>query len=266
MLFSIDPAVIIEGNAQALNPDLDLYNLKNGFSPKGATYRDEFIREFQTQVGKRNNQLIKNALDRLEKINAGKGQYRDDEMFVVPGANSNGSNNKLFSQDVRLLSHTRKAWPLLRPDGSIVTQVVHTVRVPENLTSNTPSLEAGALTTTVRRFLNTYAVRVTDDFGYDEDSIRGIDWSSSYSNPPGSVEGITVPLLAMGMTGHWEFLAAETISEHAKSADKTIAFVEGATHGYTTCTKCEKTPGQFGNTLKTTYDYVDGWLSKKGRF
>ena len=146
-----------------------------------------------------------------------------------------------------------------------MTQVVHSVRVPENLTSHTPSLEKGGLTTTVRRFLNTYALRVTDDFGYDEDSIRGIDWSSSYSNPPGSVEGVTVPLLAMGMTGHWEYLAAETIYEHAKSADKTIAFVEGATHGYTTCTKCEKYPGQFGNTLKTTYDYVDSWLSKKGR-
>jgi hypothetical protein len=32
------------------------------------------------------------------------------------------------------------------------------------------------------------------------------------------------------------------------------------------CTKCEKTPGQFGDTVKTTYDYVDGWLSKAGRF
>jgi hypothetical protein len=266
MLFSIDPAVVSEDNAHALNPELDLYNPKNGFNPKGSTYSDEFIRRFQVQVGKRNNQLIKNALDRLGKISAGKGQYSDDEMFAVPGANSGGPNNKLFSQDVRLLSHTRKAWPLLRPDGSVVTQIVRTVRVPENLTSLTPLLETGALTTTVRRFLNTYALRVTDDFGFDEDSIRGIDWSSSYSNPPGSVEGITVPLLTMGMTGHWEFLAAETIYEHAKSADKTIAFVEGATHNFTTCAKCEKYPGQFGNTVKTTYDYVDNWLSKKGRF
>jgi hypothetical protein len=266
MLFSIDPAVVSEGDAQVLNPDLDLYNVKNGFDPKGSTYNDEFIRKFFTNVARRNNQLIKNALDRLDKISAGKGQFRDDELFVVPGGSSSGPNNKLFSQDVRLLSHTQKAWPLLHPDGTATTQIVHTVRVPENLTSFTPSLETGALVTTVRRFLNTYAVRVKDDFGFDKSSIRGIDWSSSYSNPPGSVEGITVPLLAMGMTGHWEFLAAETIYEHAKSADKTIAFVEGATHGYTTCTKCEKTPGQFGDTQKTTYDFVDSWLSKKGRF
>jgi hypothetical protein len=108
--------------------------------------------------------------------------------------------------------------------------------------------------------------RVGDDYGFDADSFRGIEWASSYSCPPSSVEGVTVPLLAMGMTGHWEFLAAETIYEHARSADKSIAFVEGATHGYTTCTACEERPGQFGDTLKTTYDYVDAWLGREGRF
>lgn len=266
MLFSIDPAVVGEDSGQLLNPELDLFNPRNGFSPKGPTYTEPFLRGFFAAVAKRNNQLIKTALDRLEMINAGKGRYRDDEPFVVPGASFVGSNNRLFSQDVRLLSRTRRAWPLLRADGSTVVQVVHSVRVPENLTSNTASLERGALTTTVRKFLNTFAVRVGDDYGFDADSFRGIDWASSYSCPPSSVEGVTVPLLAMGMTGHWEFLAAETIYEHARSADKSIAFVEGATHGYTTCTACEKVPGQFGDTLKTTYDYVDGWLSKEGRF
>jgi hypothetical protein len=68
------------------------------------------------------------------------------------------------------------------------------------------------------------------------------------------------------MTGHWEYLAAEIIYENSASADKSIAFIEGATHVFTTCKPCEKTPGQFGDTLKTTYDYVDGWLSKPGRF
>ena len=64
----------------------------------------------------------------------------------------------------------------------------------------------------------------------------------------------------MGLTIYYSF------KSNAKSADKTIAFVEGANHGYTTCTRCEKTPGQFGDTLETTYDYIDGWLSKSGRF
>lgn len=68
------------------------------------------------------------------------------------------------------------------------------------------------------------------------------------------------------MTGHWEGLAAETIYEHARSADKSIAFIEGAEHGYQTCKPCEKVPGEFGDTTKTTFDYIDGWVMKPGRF
>jgi hypothetical protein len=265
VLFSLDPAVGDE-DQQTLNPEFDLFSPKNGFNPAGSTYSDEFIRKYQGAEGKRNDLLIKAALDRLAAIKAGKSRYNDDEPFFVPGASFYGANNKLFPQDVELMSHTRKAWPLLRADGSVVTQVVHSVRVPENTASLTGSMERGALKTTVRTFLSTYAVRVTDDYGYDADSVHGVDWSSCYSCPPANVEGIGVPTLVMGMTGHWEYMASETIFEHSKSADKTLVYVEGATHNYITCTNCEKYPGQFGNTMKTTYDYVDSWLSKKGRF
>lgn len=265
-LFSLDPAVTNENRPQELNPELDLFNPKNGFDPKGANYSDEFIGKFQAAEGKRNNQLIKTALDTLAAIKAGKSRFDDDEPMIIPGGSFRGYNNRLFAQDVQLLSHTRKAWPLLHADGTVTTQIVPTVRVAENPASNSGSLERGGLTTTAHDFLTTFAIRVTGDFGYNEDTIRGVDWNSSLTCPIGSAEGITVPLLAMGMTAHWEYLAAEYIHEHAKSADKTVAFVEGATHGYTACKKCEKTPGQYGDTVKTTYDYIDSWLSKPGRF
>jgi hypothetical protein len=265
-LFSIDPAVIDEGSGQTIDPKLDLYNPQNGFDPNGAKYSAEFTRRFQTAVGKRENRLIRMALDRLQKINLGQGRFNDDEPFVIPGANYNGFNNKFFAQDTRFLSRTRKAWPLLHKDGALTTEIVHTVRVPENTNSTTPSMERGALKTTVRKFLGTFAVRVGDDFAFDENSIRGVAWTSSYTTPAASVQNVKVPLLTMGMTGHWEYLAAEIIYENASSADKSIAFVEGATHGYSTCTKCEKTPGQYGDTLKTTYDYIDSWLAKPARF
>jgi hypothetical protein len=266
MLFSLDPAVSDEASGRKLDPQLDLFNPQNGFNPAGSRYTGEFTSRFLAGVGRRNNRLIQSALERVKEIEAGKGRFSDDEPFVVPGGSFLGFNNKLFAQDTRLLAHTRKAWPLLRADGSQIRQVVPSVRIPENLISNTESLEKGALKTTVRKFLSTFAVRVSEDFGYDEDSIHGVDWSSSYNCPAGNVETITAPLLTLGMTGHWEYLATELIYEHAKSTDKTIAFVEGATHLFTTCIKCERTPGQFGDTLKTTYDYVDSWLSKSGRF
>jgi hypothetical protein len=122
------------------------------------------------------------------------------------------------------------------------------------------------LKTTVNSFLSTYAIRVTGDYHYDETSLYGVEWNSSWSNNPGNADGITVPFLTMGMTGSFEAASAETIHNHVKSADKTLVFIEGASHGYPPCKACEKTPGQFGDTVKTIYDYADNWLSKPGRF
>ncbi len=265
-LFSIDPAVIGNDSGMTVRPELDLWNPRNGFDRAGSNYGPEFVRRFQSAVAAKERELIKAALARLAAIEAGKGRFADDEPFLVPGGGSTGPNNKLFAQDTRLMSHTRKAWPLLHAGGSTTNEVVHTVRVPQGAESLTSSLGRGALNTTVRSFLTNSAIRVSDDFGFDESTVRGVDWSSSYSSPPGNVKDISVPLLVMGMTGGWEYLASETIYENARSSDKTLAFVEGASHGFTTCRQCEKTPGQFGDTLKTVYDYVDRWLSQKGRF
>jgi hypothetical protein len=77
---------------------------------------------------------------------------------------------------------------------------------------------------------------------------------------------VTVPLLIMGMTGNWEYLASETIYENASSRDKTMVFVEGAGHLFTSTIHCEKYPGEFGETEKTTFDFVDKWLESSGRF
>jgi pimeloyl-ACP methyl ester carboxylesterase len=266
MIFSLDPAVTDESTGYKLDPKLDLFNPQNGFNAAGSGFSAAFVRRFQSAVGARNNRLIAAAQSRMAAIAAGKGRFNDDEPMIIVGGNFLGSSNRLFAQDTKLLSHTRNAWPLLKKDGTAVTQIVHSVRVPENNSSLTASLERGALTTSTQRFLSSFALRTGADFSYDEDSIRGMDWTSSFSSPEGNVQGITVPLLTLGMTGHWEYLASEIIYENAKSVDKTLAFVEGATHVFTTCTKCEKVPGEFGDTQKTTYDYVDGWLSKPGRF
>ena len=123
-----------------------------------------------------------------------------------------------------------------------------------------------AINTTVRNFLIDNAVRVSDDYYFDEDSVHGVDWTSTYASPPGNIENIRVPSLFMGMTGNYEYLAAETIYANSAATDKSLAFVEGASHMYSTCKQCEKTPGEFGDTIKILYDYADKWLSKKGRF
>jgi hypothetical protein len=267
-LFSLDPAVVDEDNGQTLYPALDMYNPENGFNPKGSIYSAEFKARFFAAQGERMNQLIARAQDRLQKIQAGKGRFSDDEPFIIPGAN--GVQNKLNAQDLALQAHTRNAWPLLHSDGSITTEIIHSVRVPRFTQSLTPSLLHGAITTTVRKFLSTWAIRTTPTYSYDASSFNGIDWASSYADEVDSIRGITKPLLQMGMTGSYEFSASETVREHAKSVDKTLAYVEGAVHGFTPCTECAVAqglpPGHYGDTVKTMYDYIDQWLSKPGRF
>jgi hypothetical protein len=266
-LLSLDPAVKSEDNGKLLDPKLDLFDPANGYDPNGSKYSDEFIRKYQKAQGERNNRLIDTALERLHAIEGGKGKYADDEPFIVPAGAQNSFNNKLFPQDIRLLSHTRKAWPLIHPDGSITNQIIPCVRRAKNDKSFSGSYRLGSIKSTVRTYLNSSAVRVTDEFGYNDDSMYGIDWLSSYSCTPGNMMGVSAPLLVMGMTGGYEFIAAEIIHENTpKIKDKTIAFVEGATHGFNTAKDCEEHPGQFGDTMKTLFDYVDKWLSQKGRF
>ena len=265
-LLSLDASVTDERDGQRFDPALDLWSEANGFSPSGAHYSADFAKRWFAAVNARNNRLIDAALTRLQAIQAGTGAYVDDEPFDVPGGSFFGPNNKFFSQDTRYLAHTKAAWPLLHKDGKITVEIVHSVRLPAGLQRQTQSYMNGAEKSTVLHYLGQNAVRTTADFAITEDGFRGIQWASSYNTPVGNAPFITKPLLTMGMTGNWEYLNAELIYNAAGSKDKTVAFVEGATHPFYVCKSCEKTPGEYGDTVKTLFDYVDQWLSKPGRF
>ncbi|MGN0968323.1 MAG: alpha/beta hydrolase [Oscillospiraceae bacterium] len=262
-LFGVDPAIVEEGNALVINESLNMFNPANGYSPEGCTYSEEFLKRFFKAQSDRNNRLIDYALERLAAIEAGKGMYADDEPMIIAGSSNIGPNNKLFPQDPRLLSRTKEARTLLHKDGVITNEIVHTVRKPKHLHSWTGTLAMGALNTTVKKFLDYFAVRSLDGYGYDACEVHGIDWKSSYNCTPGNVMGITSPMLIVAMTAGYEFSAAETIYNNAASADKTIAFVEGANHDFFPEKECERFEGEFGDTVKTLFDYVDQWLSAR---
>jgi len=65
------------------------------------------------------------------------------------------------------------------------------------------------------------------------------------------------------MTGHYWMVPAEIFLQHAASDDKQLAFVEGASHNLTPCTACEHYPGEYGVTVKITFDYVSAWLRER---
>lgn len=259
-LLSLDPAVTDESGAKNLNPEYDLFDPGLGYKAEGAEYSAEFIAKYQRAQAERNERLIQRALDRLEVIEGGDGLYEDDEPFIVPAGSQIAPNNKMFPQDIQLLAHTKGEWPLLHADGSVTTQVIPSLRKPKFDHSFSKSYEMSAMVSTVRTYLANSAVRTEEGFGYDDTHIYGVNWDSSYSCTPGNVQHITVPMLIMGMTGGYEFLAAEVVYEKAASRDKTLAFVEGASHNFTVEPSVEEYPGQYGHTETVVFDYVDAWL------
>ena len=260
-LLSLDPAVKCDCNGVDLDPAYDLAK-QEGYDPNGSHYSEDFIAKYQKAQAVRNEKLINKALERLEVINSGKGNYRDDEPWIVAGATQIAPCNRLFPQDIRLLSHTKNEWPLIHADGSITTGIIPSLRKARKAMPFTSIYGMGTMITSVKTYLSAQAVRTTEEFGYDETHIYGIDWDSTYCCTPGNMRGVKAPLLLMGMTGGYECLAAEMIYELAASEDKTLAFVEGASHMLWPAKECEEFPGQFGDTVKLTFDYAAAWLDK----
>lgn len=214
----------------------------------------------------RNNRILNYAQERLKSIKAGQGKYDDDEPFTIPAAVYIGTNNLYITQDTRALHHTTHPWTLLQKNGT-TKKVVTSVRTPSTFKDVSKSWQDAALKTTIRRYLSTLAVRASDNFDIKADNLEGVDYDSTQMAPISSIKGVTVPLLTMGMTGHYEYLNAEKIHLAARNSNDTaIAFVEGAQHTIDTCTDCESYPGEFGNTTTTCFNYVADWLSLSGRF
>ena len=263
-LFSLDPCVVQEDNGMIRDTALDPYDPANGYMSDGTTrYTESFKSAYELAQVERYNRLIATAEDRLSLIDEGKGNFMEDEPFIVPGADQGLMNNKLYPTDTSLLAHTKYEWPLLHSDGTETTQIVSSVRMAMSITSSSERYN-DSLPTTVRNFLSNVAVRVSEDFSINEDGVEGIDWSSNITCVPGNVQKIQSPMLIMGMTGSWEYLAAEEIYLNAgECQDKVLIFVEGASHGIVPNTRAESYPGEFGDTEKTTYDYMANWLIER---
>lgn len=260
-LLSLEPGIVKETSARNLKPGFELFDPVNGYAPEGSHYAEEFVKNYHRAQEERNERLIDYALERLKKIEKGEGEFDDDEPFIIAGGSQIAPNNKLFPQDIRYLSHTQEKYNLIHADASVTNEVIRTLRKP-HFDRNTVTInEMATDMTTIKTFLTCSCIR-TKGFGYDKTHIYGIDWDSGFSCTPGNIRHVTVPLLIMGMTGSYEFLAAEQIYKNAASQNKTIAFVEGAGHNFVPQEDAEEYKGQFGDTVKNCFDYVDRWLDE----
>jgi hypothetical protein len=104
--------------------------------------------------------------------------------------------------------------------------------------------------------LSANAVRSTN-------SLDGIDDCSSNNSTICAVQSISVPELFAAMGAHYFIRDVEREYDVAKTKDKDYVVIEGAVHGFTPCTACETTPGQYANSEKNFFDYVAAWLNAR---
>jgi hypothetical protein len=259
---AVDPAVV---DGKRTRADLDMYAPVNGYDPKtgAAHYSADFLKRFYAAQSARNAELVDRAVARLKLIEQGKGEFKDDEPLVIPGAVDGGDGASPYLLDMSLQAHTKRPHTLLKADGASPEVIVPSVRAPTGLqdaSRNVGTLCCASLNYTVKRFLSNDALRTTKDFAVTADDIVGVDWRSSLRSTPGSAEGITVPTLVLAMSCFHFVVADEIIYDHLAAKDKTYAVVEGALHEFNPCKP------EYGDTTKRTFDFVDGWLSKPGRF
>jgi pimeloyl-ACP methyl ester carboxylesterase len=243
-----------------LNP----FDPANGFNPNGkSTYSKSFQRAYNAAQADRMNDWINQAL-RIRALMA-QGQWRfpdNDSIIIARGGGSQaggGDPANLFVPDTDILCCTEKPQKLLQNDGSIVTQIVKSVRLPNpNIAQGNEEFDGGTKNLTVTAFLSANAIRATDSMDYKQ-----IDWCSTNNSTPCALQHITVPILITAMGAHYFHVDAEQFYEnYAASADKEFVIFAGMTHGIGPCNACPG--GPYNNQVTNYWNYLFNWI--KDRF
>jgi hypothetical protein len=263
-LHNLNPSVTIEGGKRLVDPALDPFDPKNGFNPRGTShYSKEFRDRYFAAQAKRMNALIDAALAAQARIKNGDHPYPDDDIVIIPsGGNPGpgaGGNAALATLDPSIADMMSTARPekLLRNDGSIETEIVHSVAVsePEMAVTNR-AFDTGTKVFTLKSFLSANATRATN-------ARDGIDYCSSNNSTTCAVQSISVPMMIAAMGGYQFIRDDEKIFEKSASKDKDYLVIEGALHSFAPCTACEGKKGQYSNTVKNLFDYIRDWTNKR---
>jgi pimeloyl-ACP methyl ester carboxylesterase len=244
-LRSLNPAVTDERDPRKLDPALDPFSPVNGYDRTRPHYSEAFKQRYFRAQAARMNRLIDLARAALAA--------KDDDVFVV----ARGEGARLMELDPSVHHGTVKPQKLLKNDGTIATQIVESVRpIGRGSEAQNASFANGTRLLTARSFLSANAIRARD-------SMDDIDWCSSNNSTPCALRAISIPLLVTAMGAHYFIRDNEIHYEVAASADKDFVVLEGATHGIRPCTACERTPGQYSNSVRNFFDYVQRWIDAR---
>lgn len=262
LLRSLNGSILDEASGRA-DRALDPYDPANGYRADASShYGADFQRRYFAAQSARMNALIEAVVARRDLIAAGRGPYPDNDLVAIPRGGNPGAGpggaSQLHSLDVDVaLRRTHAPRKLLRDDGTVVEQIVHSVSPPELETkATTESFDRGTKLLTIRSFLSTQAVRSTN-------SLDGIDHCSSNNSTVCAVGATRVPLLVMGMGGYLFIRDSEEEFEAARAEDKDLVFIEGATHGFTPCRGCAANPEAYGHSVQNLFDYVARWTRER---
>ena len=257
-LRSVNPAISDERPGQ-VDPKLDPFAAKNGFSPTGPShYSESFKKHYFAAQSARMNRLIDVALRQLQRIDSGKDTYSDDAPFNIPGFD----NARLLSLDSSIRHTTVQPEKLLKNDGTVVTQVVESVAPPrpELAKLNRTFSEGARGDLTIRSFLSSNAIRSTNSM--DE---KQIDLCSSNNSTPCMLQSVSIPLLAVAHQASFQNLIQEVEINYlnSKSADKDFIVVEGSMTSIGACTNCAKPASEYANARKNFFDYTAKWINDR---
>jgi pimeloyl-ACP methyl ester carboxylesterase len=265
-LRGLNPAVANENNPPdaPLVAELNPFDPKNGFNPNGpSNYSPEFQARYFKAQADRMNRLIEIARDKLARMKRNDYPYPDDDIMVIPRGGNPGSGPgaaaALFiaQPDIAAVNSTARPQRLLRNDGNIETQVIKSVYVADpKLARDNLRFSTGTKVYTLRSFLSANAIRA-------KNSMDDIDYCSTNNSTVCAIQSISVPVLFAAMGAHYFIRDNERHYDIAASKDKDFITIEGAVHGFGPCTACERTPGQYSNSVKNLFDYVAKWLNDR---
>lgn len=227
----LDPSVLDEETGRR-DPSLDMYDSVNNFNPKTglASYYEEFIKKYGRAQAARMNRLIDLAQRRFATVQEGKGPYTDDDLIIISRVNA-----RLYFTDMGL-GHG-KSPHLVLPDDTV--SIPGHDRAPGHYSlfgqvSDRNSSVQSAVVFTTRSFLSMRAVRA----GFINPMATtlkewGVDVTSTNNTTVGNMMQVQAPWVLFAGTADDKINTAELIYNEAKSKDKQIIVLRGATHGIT---------------------------------
>ena len=253
LLRGLNAAVSKEGDPKAIDPALDPFSAANGFSPNGSSYSPEFKKKYAEAQSARMNRLIDAALTQASQLGTERAPFPDDNAVLIVRA----QGARLLDDDAHQLTATVQPRKLLKNNGSVVTEIVKSVRPPARANPvQNASFEGGARLLTLKSFLTANAIRSTNAW-------TGVEWCSSNNSTPCALGQIGAPLLVAAMGANTGIRDNEWLFEGAASRDKDFLVVEGATHNIEPCVECESRKGQYNNVVRNFFNYVRDWINSR---